>query len=92
MSEPDYMRAHEVSVYNRKQLDESESCGCFDCLAIFSPAEIAEWTDEVHPAGATAICPHCYNDTVIGSASGFPINKDFLEKMKSYWCPDEDDE
>ena len=87
MSEPDYIRAHKNSVHNQKQLEESESCGCFDCLVIFSPNEITEWTDESHNRGATATCPRCYNDTVIGSASGFPISKEFLGMMKQHWCP-----
>ncbi len=88
MSEPDYIRAHKVSIYNQKQLGESESCGCFDCLAIFKPKEITEWTDELHSEGATAMCPYCYNDTVIGSASGFPITNGFLKKMNQHWCSD----
>lgn len=88
MSEPDHIRAHKASIYNQKQVKESEYCGCFDCLAIFSNQEITEWTDESHSKGATAICPRCYNDTVLGSASGFPITKEFLERMKQHWCPD----
>ncbi|HYO90530.1 MAG TPA: cytoplasmic protein [Pyrinomonadaceae bacterium] len=88
MSEPDYIRAHVASIYNQKQVEESISCGCFDCLAIFSPKEITEWTDESHSTGATAMCPYCYNDTVIGSALGFSITKEFLEKMKQHWCPE----
>jgi len=78
MSEPDYIRAHNASIHNQRQLEESESCGCFDCLAILSPKEITVWTDESHSSGATAMCLRCGNDTVIASASGFPITKGIL--------------
>ncbi len=33
----------------------------------------------------TAECPFCHTDSVIGDASGFPITKDFLKKMKKRW-------
>ena len=64
---------------------DSEACGCFHCLSIFPPSEIEEWTDELHADQVTAICPHCMIDSVIGSASGCPISREFLETMKKRW-------
>jgi hypothetical protein len=32
-----------------------------------------------------AFCPYCGIDSVIGSKSGFPITKIFLEAMHKYW-------
>lgn len=61
----------------------SEACGCFYCLETFRAREIQEWTDEVEGVGQTAICPHCDLDTVIGSASGYPIEADFLRQMRA---------
>lgn len=46
----------------------------------FFPTEIKNWLGE-----ETAVCPHCGIDAVIGEGSGYPITKQFLEKMKQYW-------
>jgi hypothetical protein len=82
-----YIRAHGQSNRHRHQVLASERCGCFCCLAIFAPAEIEEWTDAYHyePRGATALCPRCGIDSVIGSQSAYPITVDFLAEMKAYW-------
>jgi hypothetical protein len=50
-------------------------------MAIFLPTEIQEWIDQEQ----TALCPKCEIDSVIGSASEFPITKDFLERMHAHW-------
>lgn len=58
------------------------SCGCFYCLTIFSPSEIVEW---IQDEKETAVCPYCGIDSVIGESAGYPITKEFLEKMQKYW-------
>jgi len=50
-------------------------------MAIFPPGEIQSWQD----AGQTAECPYCEIDSVIGSASGYPISQEFLERMRAHW-------
>ena len=77
----DHVIAHDHCRNHRVELQKSESCGCFYCLAIFPPTAIDEWIRE----GECALCPHCDIDAVIGSASGYPITKDFLERMHAYW-------
>jgi hypothetical protein len=77
----DYITAHKHSIYHRQELTSSEQCGCFNCLAIFEPSAADEWTD----GQTTAMCPWCGLDSVIGSASGYPITTDFLTKMQEYW-------
>ena len=42
-------------------------------------------SDELHADQVAVICPHCQIDSVIGSASGFPISKDFLTEMNEHW-------
>ncbi len=79
--EPDHIAAHEHCSTNRAEVERSEVCGCFYCMSVFPPSRITEWIDE----GQTAICPECPVDSVIGSASGFPITREFLEKMHSHW-------
>jgi hypothetical protein len=80
-SNPDLDAAHKHCFANRPELIRSETCGCFYCFAIFSPAEIHEWIDD----DQTAICPKCPVDAVIGSASGDRIDKSFLKLMHGYW-------
>ena len=90
---PDIIVAHEHSIRHRPELEASEACGCFYCLAIFPPSAIEIWVDYPDDTpegredefGVTALCPKCGIDSVIGSASGYPINSDFLDRMEAHW-------
>ncbi|MBO5006698.1 MAG: cytoplasmic protein [Clostridia bacterium] len=73
-------QAHKYSSDHREQLLHDNVCGCFYCLNIFSPEKITNWLGE-----KTAVCPYCGIDAVIGESSGYPITKEFLQKMKNYW-------
>ncbi len=77
----DLTAAHRHCTRNREELTRSSLCGCFYCLAIYSPQDITEWTDD----GQTAICAKCPVDSVVGSASGLPITRTFLEQMYERW-------
>ena len=82
--EGEYLRkAHTFSMNNYEKLKQDEGvCGCFSCCSIFRPYEIKEFiTDDKE----TAICPFCYEAAIIGSYSGFPIVKEFLEAMNDQW-------
>ena len=85
MTQPDHICAHKHCSDHREEVIRSETCGCFYCLSIFQPNEIKEWIDRGEGIGQTAMCPKCGIDSVIGSSSSFPITKEFLEKMHSYW-------
>ena len=78
----DIIAAHEYCTNNKESLQRDSVCGCFYCLKIFSPTEIAEWIPDTK---GTALCPYCDIDSVIGESSGYPITKEFLEEMKKYW-------
>ena len=73
--------AHDHSARHRSEVLASSVCGCFYCRATFTATEIGDWTDDEE----TALCPKCGIDSVIGSAAGFPITKEFLEEMHKYW-------
>jgi hypothetical protein len=77
----DQVLAHKHSSLHRPELERSSIRGCSYCLSIFPPSEIVEWVDD----GQTAICPKCPVDSVIGSASGYPITKEFLQRMHDHW-------
>lgn len=85
----DLDRAHRHSAGHRAELLASERCGCFYCLAVFSPQAIDEWidadADSDDEAGTTALCPACGIDAVIGSAAGFPLRREFLQAMRARW-------
>jgi hypothetical protein len=85
MTTPDNIHAHRHSSRHRKEVLASEQCGCFYCLAIFPPSELEAWVDEWESEGQTALCPRCGIDSVIGSESGYPITREFLQAMKNHW-------
>lgn len=76
--------AHAHCINNRDELARSEWCGCFYCATILRSSEISEWTYEPD-GGESACCPRCKTDSVIGSASGYPITPEFLDRMCSHW-------
>lgn len=76
--------AHQHSSYNRIALSQSKTCGCFDCMEIFSPTLIEDYVEE--EPDDTAICPFCGNDSIIGDKSGYPITSAFLKRMRRRWC------
>jgi hypothetical protein len=73
--------AHQHSRRHRQEIERSQLCGCFYCGAQFPPGRIERWLDD----NDTAVCPECGIDSVIGSASGFPISNEFLQEMRRYW-------
>ena len=85
MGNPDYIEAHKHCTMSCIEIEQSKLCGCFNCLAIFTPAEITEWWDEIGGIPQTPVCPECCIDSVIGDKSGYPITKEFLSKMQKYW-------
>ena len=67
--------------HNRQRLLATDLCGCFHCLAIFSPTLIVEWVDT---DDQTALCPHCGIDTVVPSVPSRPVTKELLERLQRH--------
>lgn len=78
---PSVHLAHKHCTKHRAEIEASAICGCFYCLRTFPPTPITEWTDD----SQTALCPKCGIDSVIGSASGYPITPEFLQSMHDHW-------
>lgn len=80
--------------HHRELLARSERAGCFHCLGIFAPAEIADWIDEpdtaagasggVSAEGVTALCPRCGIDAVLPSA-GTALDAALLREMNAHF-------
>jgi hypothetical protein len=91
MKKEDIIAAHRDSSNHRESVLSSDVCGCFYCLSIYPPSEIRDWVDakkdetNINETGQTALCPRCGIDSVLGSESGYPINRKFLQKMNDYW-------
>lgn len=81
MPRSEILKAHKHSSGHRAEILNSDLCGCFYCLGQFPPSKIDEWVDD----GKCAMCPECGIDSVIGSASGYPISTEFLKEMQEYW-------
>lgn len=84
--------AHQHSSFHRAEIERSDTCGCFYCVKTFTPKQIDMWWDSpedtayfldnaLRALGQTATCPYCGIDSVIGSASGYPITQAFLSRM-----------
>ena len=77
----DHISAHKWSSFHRSTLMKSDVCGCFYCLEVFPSNEIQDWTGRWR-YGAL---PKVRFDSVIGSVSGYPIQREFLSKMHDHW-------
>jgi hypothetical protein len=74
--------AHRNSSRHKAELLQSDVCGCFYCSETFAPTAITRWLEDE----GTALCPRCTVDSVIGSASGFPVaDRPFLDAMHERW-------
>ena len=83
------INAHKHCIRNKEEILSSDLCGCFYCLSLFKPDQIIDWLkdDEANTDIGniyTALCT-CGIDAVIGSASGFPITKQFMQDMHARW-------
>lgn len=79
MTEEEMDSAAKHSLENRDEILKSKMCGCYYCERTF-PASLIRYSDYTD-GGMTALCPLCGIDTVIGDASGVPINKKVLREL-----------
>jgi hypothetical protein len=81
---------HKFCTRNRELIAKSTLCGCFYCLAIFSPEEIVDWVDWPDGAvdqlaeGGTALCPRCGIDSVLPNPP-VAVDPQLLADMKEAW-------
>ena len=61
MNEQILKQLHDLSFKSRELIELENGGSCFDCFSYVAFAEIKTWTDD----GQTAICPHCYVDSIL---------------------------
>lgn len=81
MNQQDLKRIPQLTMHNHKAIEESENCGCYCCLAVFSKHDITQWTDW----GDTALCPKCGVDAVLPQTSGIALEVDQLQEIHDFW-------
>ena len=72
----DYLeKAHHSSYSKLKQIKESTICGCFCCTKIFQVSDFPDdWLQDKQTSRETTLqCPHCFLNSFLGDASGFPV-------------------
>lgn len=75
--------AHRHSANHRAELERSDVCSCFFCEKAFAVSDVEEWIED---ESGTALCPHCGVDSVMGSASGYPVaDAKFMRAMHTRW-------
>jgi len=88
MFHKDREKVEEHTKHNEQEVLDSDTCGCLGCMAMLTPDQVTEWTDEAdkgHPEDKidrTAVCPHCGDTMIIGDRSGYQISDAFLDSMR----------
>ncbi len=77
---------------NEIEILRSKQCGCFFCRKIYDARKVSQWTSE-ESGGASAVCPECGMNAVIGDASGIPLTPEVLKDMNEiFFGPETADE
>lgn len=81
MNQQHIKEAPKYAMKNQLAIAESQTCGCYQCLAVMSTQDITEWTDW----GMTAICPKCGCDCLLAQSFGIPLDEQNLKNINQYW-------
>lgn len=69
---------------NRAVLEESEFCGCYNCISIFSIEELrkCDFDGYSYEGSDTGVCPYCLSSgTLLPNKSPFPLEREVLEEI-----------
>ena len=83
-TEEELKAIHKHSFMNRNEVTDSKNCGCFYCGRIY-PSSQLDPEEDYTDFGATALCPYCGIDSVIGDASKIHLTKELLNEMYKYF-------
>lgn len=84
MDEDLMAKAHDMAFKNMAKVSESETCQCFYCTQTYPANTVVDFEPE-DDGNNTAICPMCYMDTVLPSASIVLSKHELFEMMDEYF-------
>lgn len=70
------------TVNNEIEILQSKKCGCIFCGHTFEAKSIKNWTSVKNKA--SAICPACGMNMIVGDSSGYSINKKWVGEVSSF--------
>ena len=82
-TQKELLAIHKHSFMNADEVAKSKNCGCFYCERIYPSSHLEE--EDYTNIDATAWCPNCGIDAVIGDASGIHLTKELLHEMYIYF-------
>jgi hypothetical protein len=76
------MNLNQYTLNNKNHFKERDLVVCIDCLSEYDVFRIKDYCDD----GQTAICPYCWNDTVILSPQSTTLytNEDIIKYRSGY--------
>ena len=81
---PSIQEAAEFALHNADLLHKSQQAACYHCLSLFPVEEIGDFRAEEEGA-ATAYCPVCGVDAVLGDQTGYVFTDNQLRELGEYW-------
>lgn len=81
---PQIQEAAEFALYNATQLAQSQRAACYHCLTVFPADEVGDFREE-EDGEATAYCPVCGVDAVLGDVTGYGFEEATLRALREYW-------
>ena len=73
----------DISIRNKEAIQKTDSnCSCYSCLETFPKTMVTEYFIE-NDCKETAICPHCFCDSVLP----FEVPEGVLKEAQEYWFP-----
>ena len=67
---------HKKSIYNAKEIKDSEQCGCFYCVSVQDSKDVTYFVDDE----TTGMCPNCHIDSLLPNITDLSL----LSKMHDY--------
>jgi len=78
-TDPKFLELAKHSSHNEIEILHSKTCSCYFCRQTYNARDVNDWTND--KGGVTALCPVCGMDSVIGDASGVPLDKNLLKDL-----------
>jgi len=80
-----FKKPHDACTFNQFYVFNSVMCGCFYCHEIYSAKAVVTFVRTKEGMPKTAVCPRCKVDCVLPDASGYPVEKSFIQIQGGYW-------